>query len=159
MFAANFTGLATTLKGLPTSYNRDLQWDKKYLFDSVETCEEILVIFTRLIKTLRIDEASAKKFLTDESLYATDLADYLVARGVPFTLAHEQVGKIISFSEERKVAISKIGLDLLKQFAPKIGGDVYELFDAKHSVNMKKTMGSTNPAEIKKQIAFWKKKL
>ena len=159
VFAGNFTGMAVTLKGLPTSYNRDLQWDKKYLFESVETAEEILTIFIRLMKTLRINAPAAEKFLKDESLYATDLADYLVGRGVPFGTAHEQVGKIVSFSEEKGIAISKIGLDLLKQFAPKLEADVYDLFTPEHSVRMKKTSGSTHPAEIAKQINFWKHKL
>ncbi len=159
VFAANFTGLQTTLKGLPTSYNRDLQWDKKYLFDSIETCEEILVIFTRLVKSLRIHQASAEWFLEDESLYATDLADYLVNRGVPFKAAHEQVGQIVSFAEENGVQISRIGLDLLRRFSPKIDADVYDLFTPEHSVKMKKTTGSTHPAEIAKQIRFWTNKL
>ena len=159
VFTANFIGLSTTLKGLPTSYNRDLQWDKKYLFDSIETCEEILVIFTRLIKTLRINAESAKKLLADESIYATDLADYLVNRGVPFKTAHEQVGGIVSFAEEKGVPISKIGLDLLKHFAPQIEADVYAYFKPEHSVRFKKTTGSTHPAQVKKQISFWKKRL
>jgi len=95
----------------------------------------------------------------DESLYATDLADYLAQKGVSFSEAHEQTGKIVRFSEEIRIPVSKIGLDLLKRFAPKADGDIYELFDPEHSVRMKKTAGSTHPAEIKKQIAFWKRTL
>ena len=159
VFTANFTGMTTILKGLPTSYNRDLQWDKKYLFDSIETCEEILVIFTRLIKTLRMNPQAAEKFLQDESLYATDLADYLVRRGVPFHEAHEQVGKIVTLAEEKGVALSKIGLDLLRQIAPKIEADCYDLFSPQHSVALKKTKGSTHPAQVRQQILFWKRKL
>ncbi len=159
VFTANFSGIASTLKGLPTSYNRDLQWDKRYLFDSMETLEEILAIFTRLIKTLRIDSDAASRQLSDESLYATDLADYLAFRGVPFKTAHEQAGKIVSFAEEKGVRISKMGLDLLKQIAPAVDGDVYDLFSPSHSVSMKRTMGSTHPAQVDKQIRFWKNKL
>jgi len=158
-FAGNFIGMFTTLKGLPTSYNRDLQWDKKHLFDSVETCEELLQIFSGMFKTLRVDRQRAKMLLADESLYATDFADYLVTKGVAFKEAHRQVGEIVSFAEEERVPISKIGFDLLKKIAPKVSGDVYELFDAEHSVKMKKTFGSTNPVQVRVQIRAWKSKL
>lgn len=159
VFAGNFMGFLATLKGLPTSYNRDLQWDKKYLFDSAETCEELLEITTHVFKTLKINKGKAKELLSDESLYATDLADMLVKKGVPFKEAHETVGRIVRFSEEKGVALSKIGLDIFKAFQPAIGADVYDIFDGRHSVNMKKTAGSTNPTEIKKQIAKWKSRL
>ena len=159
VFTGNFIGLLTTLKGLPTSYNRDLQWDKKVVFDSVETCEEILKIFTGLFRTLKINKKKIKALLADESLYATDLADYLVNKGVPFKEAHDKVGQIVSYAEAKGLPISKIGLDLLKKFEPRVDGGIYGLFDAEHSVNMKKTIGSTNPLEVKKQIKRWKKKL
>ncbi len=159
IFMSNFLGLAATLKGLPTSYNRDLQWDKRYLFDSVENCEALLEIFIKVFKTLSVNEKRAKELLSDESLYATDLVDCLVRKGVPFKTAHEQIGRIVSFAEEKGRPISKIGLDILKHFAPRIDGDVYEFFNAKHSVKMKKTVGSTNPAEVRKQITKWKKLL
>ncbi|PIU39710.1 MAG: argininosuccinate lyase [Candidatus Omnitrophica bacterium CG07_land_8_20_14_0_80_50_8] len=156
VFAGNLIGMMTTLKGLPTSYNRDLQWDKKYIFDSVETCETLLQIFTGIFKTLKINEKRAKELLADESLYATDLADTLVGSGVSFKAAHHQAGQIVSLSEATGIAISKIGLDLLKKIAPRIEGGVYRLFDARHSVRMKKTRGSTHPDEVKKQIKRWK---
>jgi argininosuccinate lyase len=159
VFAANATGLFTVLKGLPTSYNRDLQWDKKFLFDTVENCAELLEMFSRLVDGLGIRAHKAEEALADESLYATDLADYLASKGVPFKEAHDQVGQIVSFAEENCVAISKIGLDILKRFAPEADGGVYELFDAEHSVSMKKTKGSTHPREIRRQITRWNQKL
>jgi len=159
IFIGNLTGFLVTLKGLPTSYNRDLQWDKRFLFDSTETCEAILEIFTRLFLTLKVNRQKAKALLSDESLYATDLADMLVAQGVPFKTAHDQVGRIVQFAEENGVAISRIGLDLLRKIAPKLDGGVYALFNAEHSVKMKKTQGSTHPAQIRRQLAQWKIKL
>ena len=159
VFISNLTGFLVTLKALPTSYNRDLQWDKRYVFDSVETCEMILGIFTELFRTIEWDKNKIAELLKDESLYATDLADYLVLKGTPFKIAHEQVGKIVSFSEERRVSISKIGLDILRRFAPKTGGDVYEIFSPEHSVRLKKTKGSTHPAEVAAQIQRWKREL
>lgn len=159
VFVGNLTGFMSTLKGLPSSYNRDLQWDKKFLTDSCATAFDIVQIFTKVVATLKLKESKTKSLLEDDSLYATDLADYLAHKGLPFKVAHEQVGKIINFAEENNVALSKIGLDILQKFAPKIQADVYELFDPKHSISMKKTIGSTNPKEIKKQISFWKNKL
>jgi argininosuccinate lyase len=159
VFFGNFIGTLSTVKGLPTSYNRDLQWDKKFLFESVETGEEILGIFIRVFRTLKVSDREARKLLADESIYATDIADYLVKKGVPFKTAHSQVGRIVSFAEEKGIAISRIGLDLLRTFAPKADGGFYDLFDARHSVRMKRTAGSTHPDEVRKQIAAWKKKL
>ena len=155
IFGANFTGMGLILKGLPTSYNRDLQWDKKFLFDSAEHAQELLTIFIKMVRTLKMNRTRAAELLKDESLYATDLADYLVKKGVPFKDAHSQVGRIVSFAEENGVTLSKIGLDIYQSFAPRAGGDVYDLFNAAHSVNLKKTQGSTHPNEIKKQIKRW----
>lgn len=159
VFAGNLTGFLMTLKGLPTSYNRDLQWDKGYLFDSVEVCEELLGLFTALIRTLKMNRQKAGELLTDETLYATDLADMLVKKGVPFKTAHDQAGKIVSFSESAGEPISKIGLAILRRFAPKLDASVYDLFSAEHSVRLKKTIGSTHPARVRSEIAAWKTKL
>lgn len=159
IFAADFAGVSALLKGLPTSYNRDLQWDKRFLFDAVEAAEAVLPIWTTLFRTLKIRRKRAAALCADDGLYATDLADWLVGKGLPFKEAHDTVGRIVSFAEENGVAISKIGLDLLKKFSPKIDGSVYALFDAGHSVRLKKTTGSTHPAEAAKQIRFWKQQL
>ena len=159
VFHGNFVGFLSVVTGMPTSYNRDLQWDKHFLFDSVETAEELLEIFAALFKTLKVNEKRAKELLSDDSLYATDLADYLVGKGVPFKKAHHQVGEIVNFAEDKGIRLSKIGLNILKGFAPAVADDVYRLFDAAHSVNLKKTVGSTHPAQIAKQIRQWKVKL
>ena len=159
ILGSNFQGMTLLVKGLPTSYNRDLQWDKRYLFSSAETLEKLLAIFTTLARTLEYDRDRAAELLRDESLYATDLADYLVKRGVAFKTAHEQVGALVSFAEDNHVALSKVGLDIIRRFAPEADGTVYALFDAKNSVRLKKTQGSTNPDEIAKQIARWKREL
>lgn len=159
VFTGNLAGMSAVLKGLPTSYNRDLQWDKKYLFDSIETAEEILSIFVRLAATLKINSDSCAALLKDDGLYATDLADYLVRKGVAFHEAHGQTGRIVSLAEETGVPMSRIGLDLLKKIAPAVEADVYDLFSPAHSVGMKRTQGSTRPSEVARQIRFWKTKL
>jgi argininosuccinate lyase len=158
VLTGNLAGFLTTLKGLPTSYNRDLQWDKKFLFDSVETVTDALEIFTRLFATLKINEARAQELVQDETLYATDFADYLVRKGMPFKKAHEAVGEVVSFAEENGVALSKIGLDIVRRFAPLADGGYYDLFNAEHSVRLKATAGSTHPAQVARQIQIWKKR-
>lgn len=159
VFIGNMVGFITTLKGLPTSYNRDLQWDKRSLFESVELCEEVLEIFEKLYRTLKFHRSRAKELMRDDSLYATDLADHLVRKGVSFRDAHEQVGRIVSFAEECGKPISKIGLDLLKKFAPSLNGEVYAIFDPERSVRLKRTVGSTHPRRVAAEILSWKKRL
>ncbi|MBI3315581.1 MAG: argininosuccinate lyase [Candidatus Omnitrophica bacterium] len=159
VFSGNLSGFLVTLKGLPTSYNRDLQWDKKFLFESLETAEEILLILSRVFLTLKINKERAAALTADESLYATDVADYLVKKGVAFQAAHEQAGRLVRFAEERKLPMSKIGLDLLRALAPKLDGGFYDHLNAEHSVRLKKTLGSTHPSRIRTQIADWKKRL
>lgn len=158
VFIGNLHGFLVTLKGLPTSYNRDLQWDKKFLFNSVETMEELLTTFTDMASRLKTASAEqiAKNF--DDTLYATDLADYLVKKGVPFASAHEQAGRIVAYFEGR-LPLRDIPLDVLLRFAPAVDKDVENIFDPKHSVYLKKTTGSTNPVEVRRQIARWKKEL
>lgn len=159
VFIGNLHGFLVTLKGLPTSYNRDLQWDKKFLFDSVETMEELLGTFIRMVSRLKTASSQqiAKDF--DDTLYATDLADYLVKKKVPFATAHEQAGRIVMLSESTGVSISRIGPDLLKKIAPAVEGDVVDLFDPAHSVRLKRTRGGTHPNEVRKQIQRWKASL
>lgn len=159
IFAGNLQGFVMTLKGLPTSYNRDLQWDKRVLFESAETAAELLGMTARSVKSMSFNREKAAALLADESLYATDLADYLVQRGTPFKTAHHQVGQLVHFAETKGVKISKIGLDILKKFAPAVNADVYDLFDAKHSVRMKRTQGSTNPVFVLREIERWKNEL
>ena len=159
VFFSDLCGILATLKGLPTSYNRDLQWDKSYLFDGAETAEALVDILTRVFATLRIRSEAAQAMVTDESLYATDFADYLVKKKVPFKTAHDQVGRIVAFAESQELPISKIGLDLLRQFAPATQADIYGLFDAGQSVRQKSTQGSTNPVQVAQQLKFWKRQL
>ncbi len=159
VFNGNFVGLLSVVKGLPTSYNRDLQWDKHFLFDSVEQAEDLLELFARAFATLKVNTARARELVMDDALYATDLADYLVKKGVPFKTAHHQVGQIVSFAEEKQSRISRLPLATLKQFAPAAGPDVFLLFDPEHSVRLKRTVGSTHPARVASEIAAWRKKL
>lgn len=161
--AANVIGalnsLFILLKGLPHSYNRDLQEDKKPLFESVDLVSEELKILTGLVGTISVKKEETEKALQDEFIYATDLAEYLVTRGVSFKDAHNIVGNIVRHCAEKDIAISDLSISELKGFSEELEEDVYGLLNATTSVNNKKTSGSTNPEMVKKEIARWKKKL
>ncbi len=147
------------LKGLPQSYNRDLQEDKKPLFESVETVSAELEIMAGLVSTISLKKETAAKALEDEFIYATDLAEYLVRKGAAFKDAHDIIGNIVRHCAEKDINISDLSISELKGFSEKLEEDVYGLLNPETSVANKKTPGSTNPELVKKAIAGWKRKL
>jgi len=137
----NLVAVLTTMKGLPLSYNRDMQWDKQPLFSSLDIVRYECGILCQLLKTVTINEDKLREQLKDESLYATDLADYLVLKGIAFRKAHEIVGKLIqySLSENKKIKDMKEGE--LKQFSELFNkSDVLKRLNPVFSVNLKKSI-------------------
>lgn len=153
------TSLMVLLKGLPHSYNRDLQDDKKPLFEAAELISEELAIMASLVKTIQVKKETASKAVEDEFLYATDLAEYLVGKGVSFADAHEIVGKIVKHCAEKNINISDLSVAELKGFSEELDEEIFSLLNAGNSIAGKKTEGSTNPDMVRKEIAEWKKKL
>lgn len=151
--------LFVLLKGLPHAYNRDLQEDKKPLFESFGLVSEELAIMANLVSSIKLNKKAAAKALEDEFLYATDLAEYLVRKGEAFSDAHNIVGNIVKHCSGSDINISDLSISDLKKFSGKLEEDVYGLLNAASSVANKKTAGSTNPALVKKEIAKWSKKL
>ena len=151
--------LLVLLKGLPLTYNRDLQEDKAPLFESVEVVSDELEIMAGLVKTVKLKKERAIEVLEDEFIYATDLAEYLVRKGVAFKDAHDIVGGIVRCCVEKNINISDLSISELKKFSEKLEEDVYGFLNPETSVKMKKTSGGTNPEFVKKEIASWKKKL
>lgn len=156
---AQLAGMLTVLKGLPTSYNRDLQWDKSFLFTAVETARDIVEILTRLFATLEVRRDRAQALLDDESLYATDLADLLVKKGVPFKEAHAKVGRLVLEAESLGVTLSGLPAPVVRSIAPELGGTPFKMFSPKLSVELKRTAGSTHPARVASEIRRWKQQL
>ncbi len=156
---AALNGLFVLLKGLPHSYNRDLQEDKKPLFESVKTVSTALEIMSGVVDSIQVKKETALKMLEDEFIYATDIAEYLVNKGVAFKDAHRVVGEIVKHCESAGLNISALSIRELKKFSDKIDGDVYALLNAEVSVENKKTTGSTKPSFVKNEIERWKKKL
>ncbi|MDD4879831.1 MAG: lyase family protein, partial [Candidatus Omnitrophica bacterium] len=134
----NLFSVLTMMKGLPLTYNRDMQWDKQPLFDSVEKISKALSIFARLMKGMKVNKANIGRALLDESLYATDLAEYLAAKGLDSRQAHSIIGKLVTATLEKKERISGLTLKELKKFSEKFEKDVFKLLDPKVSVTSRK---------------------
>ena len=155
----NLTSLLALLKGLPSGYQRDLQLDKEILFDSLDRSEAMLGILAQGISTIRWNPNRISQQLQENALYATDLAEYLVARGVPFSQAHQAVGQLLQFSEQKKKPLRALPLPDWRRFSPAFGADVLRLLDPQASVRQKKSSGSTNPRLVLQAIRRWKIKL
>ncbi len=151
----DYTSLITTIKSLPLSYNRDLQEDKEPLFDSYFTLINALRLFANMLKTAKFNKDRFLKELDGDFLLSTDLAEWLVLKGIPFRKAHEIVGKIVKELEKQGKNFSQADLSFLKKFHKKFDKSVLEIFDIKKSLGRKKTYGSPNPAIVRKRIRYW----
>lgn len=134
--------LLVVLKGTPSTYNKDFQEDKEPLFDAVDTLEMTLPIVAGVIQTMRVNPEKMRAAL-DESMLATDLAEYLVRRGVPFRQAHHIVGGLVKLAETRGVKLSALTLDDFRAASEKFGDDVYAVFDFDASVKSRNVFGGT----------------
>ena len=146
----SLTSLLVLLKGLPLTYNRDLQEDKGIIIESISEVLACLNLMPRLIVTLTVDKEKAFLFSKEDYSNATDLADYLSLKGVPFREAHEVVGKIVKFAESRNLQLSQLSLKEFSKFSKLINKDVYDSIDIQKSIHKKKAEGSTAPLNVKK---------
>ena len=125
----NLFGLFTVMKGLPLAYNKDMQEDKEGFFDSVKTLEMCLQTMEGMIATLKVREDNMKKAVKGGFLNATEVADYLVNKNIPFRDAHSIVGQIVIYCEDNNKAIEKLKLDELLKFSPVFEEDIYDFID------------------------------
>jgi argininosuccinate lyase len=147
----NLTGLLATLKGLPSSYDKDLQEDKEPVFDSFDTLELVLPVMAGLIRTLQPQPERMAAQL-EPGLLATDLADYLVKRGVPFRQAHELVGQAVQLAEEKGIALTELTLADLRSISDQFGEDVEEVFNFEASLASRAVQGGTAPEALQEQM-------
>ncbi|MCL4488488.1 MAG: argininosuccinate lyase [Chloroflexi bacterium] len=147
----HLTGFLTTMKGLPSSYDKDLQEDKEPLFDASETLAALLPVLAGLIRSLHVNGKRMHAAL-DATMLATDLADYLVRRGVPFREAHHKVGEAVKLAEARGVALEELTVEDYQKIAPEFGADVKEVFDFGRSIATHDAVGGTAPASVRAQI-------
>ena len=121
--------LLTTMKGLPLAYNKDLQEDKEVFFDSLDTTLACLQIMSNMISTIEVNSKNMKKAVKEGFLNATEVADYLVSKGVAFRDAHSIVGSIVIYCEDHKKAIEELTLEELRSLSSIIEEDIYEFID------------------------------
>jgi argininosuccinate lyase len=152
---SGLNSLLILLKGLPHTYNRDLQEDKKALFSSFVTVETSLSLMSRAVGTIKVDRERGAAALDSEFIYATDIAEYLVKKGAAFKDAHDIVGGIVRSCLERRINISDLSISELKGFSGLLEEDVYSLLEASVSVGNKRTAGSTNPKMVSGEIKRW----
>ncbi|KGL93392.1 Argininosuccinate lyase, partial [Charadrius vociferus] len=139
------------LKGLPSTYNKDLQEDKEAVFDVVDTLNAVLQVATGVISTLQINKENMEKALSPEML-STDLALYLVRKGMPFRQAHTASGKAVHLAESKGTTINNLSLDDLKSISPLFGSDVSQVFNVVNSVEQYTAMGGTAKSSVTTQI-------
>lgn len=149
----HLTGLLTTLKGLPLTYNKDLQEDKEPVFDAIDTLELILPVFRVMIETLRVDRDRASRLLEGGFLDATALADYLTRRGVPFREAHDHVGRVVRECEGRGLDLASLPLEDYRKISDQFEADLFEAIALEATVADKQVIGGTAPARVREEIA------
>lgn len=155
----NLVSLLTLMKGLPLAYNRDMQEDKQPVFDTADTISACLTVMTGMLPSIQFNTSRMKATAGEGYSTATDLAEYLVRKGVPFRAAHEITGKIVLHCIRKKIGLEALDLKDLQSFSPLIARDIFAVLDPSTSVRARKSYGGTSPAEVKRQIRHYKKVL
>ena len=155
----NLVSLLTLMKGLPLAYNKDLQEDKEPLFDTAETVKVCLTIFTDMMKSAKFIPIAQKELEASGFLTATDLADYLVLKGVPFREAHELTGKTVAFCLEKDKTLTDLSLAQLRKISKRFDEEVFDHIALQNSVDRKNIYGGTAKSQVRAQITRLTKKL
>ena len=149
----DLTALLTVMKGLPLAYNKDMQEDKEATFDAFDTVSACVDLFTRMFTTLKFNRENMKKGASRGFTNATDAADYLVRKGLPFRTAHEVVGRLVFSCIEQGVSIDELPLEKLKAFSPLFEADVYDSISLEACVRGRKLTGGPAPETVTRAIA------
>ena len=149
--------LLTVMKGIPLAYNKDMQEDKEALFDGLDTALLSLQTFTGMIKTMKVKKANMKKSASGGFTNATDVADYLVKKGMAFRIAHEIVGKIVLHCIDKDIAIDDLSMEEFKNFSPIFEEDIYNAIDLLTCVEERSVIGGPSSLSVKMQIEVLKK--
>ena len=149
----DLVALLTLLKGLPLAYNRDMQEDKAPLFDAVDTLKGCLRIYRQMLPRLRFNAATMAQAASSGYLNATELADYLVSKGVPFREAHGCAGKAVGYAVGRKKELHELTLAELREASGQIADDVFEFLDIQKSVDRRRSFGGTATENVREAVA------
>jgi len=155
----NLVTLLTILKGLPMTYNRDMQEDKEPLFDSIDTLDAALEVFAEMVAGMEVRKERTAAATADPMLLATDLADYLVNHAVPFRQAHEVIGKLVAFSLSEKRGFADLTLAEYQQFSTAFESDVFECLHVETALAARKATGAPSPKNIAAQLNRWRAEL
>ncbi|MEE9214291.1 MAG: argininosuccinate lyase [Thermodesulfobacteriota bacterium] len=155
----SLVSLLTLMKGLPLSYNRDMQEDKEPMFDTVDTVKGTLKVLIEMLANLSFKKGNIEKALKDGFITATDIADYLTRNGMPFRKAHEVTGKIVAYAEDKGRELLQLNLSELQMFSTKIKDDIYEFITLDGSVENRKSHGGTSKMNVQDMIKKIKRDL
>ena len=151
----NLMSLLTLMKGIPMTYNRDMQEDKEAIFDSVDTIKTVLGVFAPMLREAKVNVAMCASAVADPNLLATDLADYLVNRGMPFRKAHEAVGRAVSRCAQLGCELTELSLEEYQSISKVFEGDVHGTLSVARSMNARQAVGAPSPQNVAAQIARW----
>ena len=152
------TALLTLCKGLPMTYNRDLQEDKVAIFDALDTAELMLKVYPPMIRDMRVKRENMARAAADPALMATDLAEKLVELGVPFRDAHHRVGAFVKYCKDRDCRLDQVTLEQMRETIPEATPEFLDMFDARKSIAKRRLPGGTGFEPVREQLAFWRKK-
>ncbi|MBN9039467.1 MAG: argininosuccinate lyase [Rhizobiales bacterium] len=156
----HLVALLTVMKGLPLAYSKDMQEDKEAVFDAAETLELALAAMTGMMGDLTVNAAAMKRAAGSGFSTATDLADWLVREaGLPFRDAHHVTGRAVALAEGQGKALEKLSIEELKSIHPAITDGVYSVLSPVNSAKSRTSFGGTAPAEVRRQVRYWKKRL
>jgi argininosuccinate lyase len=144
--------LLTTMKGMPLAYNRDMQEDKEPFFDADKTVAMSVTIMGQMIRELRFNEERMSEALRKGFLNATELADYLVGKDIPFRQAHHITGQAVAYAEKTGKGLEEMSLEELKRFSDKIEEDVFEVLAYEAAVARRQAPGGTGPGPVQAQL-------
>ena len=150
----DLTTLLTMMKGLPLAYNKDLQEDKEAVFDAFDTVKICLSVFAPMIETMRVHPENMKKAAAEGFINATDCADYLVKKGMPFRTAYKIVGQLVSACMQQHQTLETLPLAEYKQFSELFEDDIYTAVDLVRCMKSRASQGGTSPESVKQQIAY-----
>ncbi len=155
----NLVSLLVLLKGLPMTYNRDLQEDKERLFDTTDTIRATTRISAAMLDHTRANRAACAGAASDPALLATDLADYLVRKGVPFRRAHHAVGALVALAEKTRRPLNALTVEEFKNVDDHFGPDILRVFDLQAAMRKRNVTGAPGTAQVKKELARWRAEL
>jgi argininosuccinate lyase len=155
----NLIALLTVLKGLPMTYNRDMQEDKEPLFDSIDTVDLTLALYAEMLDCAKVNAARAAAAVADPLLLATDLTDYLVRKGVPFREAHEIVGKLVGEAGRQGVPLNELPASAYREASAAFGDDVAQVFDLPSALAARQAAGAPSAKNVRARLEHWRSAL